>query len=371
MIKQECISFVLLSLVINLSMEQNLSLKKGLQAMKPYFNSVLYIILLALISPLSVADEELNVYSARKEAYIKPLLDQFATAHQVKVNLVTSKADALIERLINEGDNTPADVLITVDAGRLHRAKSAGVLKVIDDETILQSVPEQYRDSEGYWLGLSVRVRAIVFNNEKVIAKQISSYEDLAESKWQKRICIRSSNNIYNQSLVASLIAHHGIDFTQDWANKFVTNFARKPQGGDRDQIKAVAIGQCDLAVVNSYYLGKMLTGSNEEKAAAEKVDIFWPNQGDRGAHVNISGIGITAYGKHEELARQLIKFLLTDQSQEWYGKVNLEYPVREKINTNEILQQWGRFKADILHLEKLGELNASAVQLMDRAQWR
>lgn len=339
--------------------------------MKPYFKSILYIILCITVSvPLS-AQEELNVYSARKEAYIKPLLDQFAAEQNVTVNLVTSKADALIQRLINEGENTPADILITVDAGRLHRAKAAGVLQAINNDTILQSVPAQYRDPQGYWLGLSVRARTIVFHNEKVTPDQLSSYEDLSASQWRERICIRSSNNIYNQSLVASLIAHHGVDATQQWAEEFVKNFARKPQGGDRDQIKAVAAGQCDLAVVNTYYLGKMLTGSEEEQAAAAKVSLFWPNQNDRGVHVNISGIGITAHAKHTELATKLIEFLLTEQAQQWYGNVNLEYPLHENIETNDILTAWGSFKADELNLDKLGELNAQAVQLMDRAHWR
>lgn len=339
--------------------------------MKLHYKSILYIILSAIIVAPVCAEEELNVYSARKEAYIKPLLDRFAAEQNVKVNLVTSKADALIQRLVNEGKNTPADVLITVDAGRLHRAKVAGILQAISDDSILQSVPTQYRDQEGYWLGLSVRARTIVFRNERVTADQLTSYEDLTDPKWRERICIRSSNNIYNQSLVASLIAHHGVDATQQWAEAFVSNFARKPQGGDRDQIKAVAVGQCDVAVVNTYYLGKMLTGSDEEQAAAAKVTLFWPNQDDRGAHVNISGIGITAHAKHTALATKLIKFLLTDQAQEWYGDVNLEYPVREQIKTNDILTQWGPFKADTLHLDKLGELNSAAVQLMDRAQWR
>lgn len=339
--------------------------------MKLYFKSTLYIILsLALMAPVS-AQDELNVYSARKEAYIKPLLDQFANKQNVTVNLVTSKADALIQRLINEGKNTPADVLITVDAGRLHRAKAAGILQAIHNDSILQSVPAQYRDPQGYWLGLSVRARTIIFHSEKVKAEQLSSYEDLADEKWRERICIRSSNNIYNQSLVASMIAHHGVDATQQWAEEFVKNFARKPQGGDRDQIKAVAAGQCDLAVVNSYYLGKMLTGSEEAQTAAAKVSLFWPNQNNRGVHVNISGIGITAHAKHTELATKLIEFLLTEEAQQWYGNVNLEYPLHENIKTNEILAQWGPFKADALNLDKLGELNAQAVQLMDRAHWR
>ncbi len=339
--------------------------------LKPYFKSMLYIILsLALTAPAG-AQDELNVYSARKEALIKPLLDQFAEQQNVTVNLVTSKADALIQRLVSEGENTPADVLITVDAGRLHRAKVADLLQPVTDAAILESVPQQYRDPQGYWLGLSVRARAFVFHNEKVKAEQLSSYEDLTDANWRERICIRSSNNIYNQSLVASLIAHHGVETTQQWADAFVKNFARKPQGGDRDQIKAVAAGQCDLAVVNTYYLGKMLTGSEEEQSAASMVSVFWPNQGDRGVHVNISGIGITAHAKHVELATKLIEFLLTEQAQQWYGNVNMEYPLHDNIDTNDILKQWGPFKADALNLDTLGELNAQAVQLMDRAHWR
>jgi len=340
--------------------------------MKLHIKSILYITLCCTFAQLANAQSELNVYSARQEAYIKPLLDQFSEKYNVQVNLVTSKADALIQRLNNEGIHTPADVFITTDAGRLHRAKDADLLQAITGESILQLAPEQYRDPEGYWLGLSVRVRAIIYSDERVKASELSSYENLADPMWKKRICVRSSNNIYNQSLVASLIAHHGIDATQDWANKFTANLARKPQGGDRDQIKAVAAGQCDIAIVNSYYFGNMLVANEEdEKAAAAKVKLFWPNQSDRGAHVNISGIGITKYSKHVELANMLISFLLTKEAQAWYGDVNLEFPVIEGVEQNRILKSWGPFKADMLNLVKLGELNATAVQVMDKAKWR
>ena len=325
----------------------------------------------AQLPQIAHAQEELNVYSARKEALIKPLLDKFADEHNVKINLVTSKADALIQRLANEGKHSPADVFITTDAGRLHRAKQADLLQPISDNDILMLAPKQYRDKDGYWLGLSLRVRAIVFDPQKVNKDDLSSYEDLAADKWNNRICIRSSNNIYNQSLVASLIAHHGIDATQQWADKFVTNFARKPQGGDRDQVKAVASGQCDIAVVNSYYLGNMIKGSEEEQAAAAKVNLFWPNQNDRGAHVNVSGIGIAKHAKHTKLALELIKFFYTDDSQAWYGDVNLEFPITQGLGINSILENWGPFKADTLNLSKLGELNATAVQVMDKAKWR
>ena len=340
--------------------------------MKLHIKSILYITLCCVFTQLVAAqEEELNVYSARKEAYIKPLLDQFAEQHNIQVNLVTSKADALIQRLSNEGKNSPADVFITTDAGRLHRATDADLLQTITHESVLQLSPEQYRDPSGYWLGLSVRARVIVYNDKRVQVSELSTYENLTDPKWKKRICVRSSNNIYNQSLVASFIAHHGLEATQQWANDFVANFARKPQGGDRDQIKAVAAGQCDIAIVNSYYLGNMIHGSEEEKTAASKVKLFWPNQNDRGTHVNISGIGITKHAKNIELANQLITFLFTKESQAWYGDVNLEFPVIDDVKLNQTLENWGPFKADTLNLGKLGELNASAVQVMDKAKWR
>ena len=339
--------------------------------MKLQIKSILYITLCCVFTQLANAQEELNVYSARKEAYIKPLLDQFAKQHNIQVNLVTSKADTLIQRLSNEGKYSPADVFITTDAGRLYRAKDADLLQKITDESVIQLAPEQYRDPENYWLGLSVRVRAIIYSDERVNVSELSSYEDLADPKWKNRICVRSSNNIYNQSLVASLIAHHGIEDTQSWANDFTANLARKPQGGDRDQVKAVASGQCDIALVNSYYLGNMINGSEAEQAAASKVKLFWPNQNNRGAHVNISGIGIAKHAKHVELANELIAFLFTKQSQAWYGDVNLEFPVIDDLKLNQTLENWGPFKADTLNLGKLGELNAKAVQIMDKAKWR
>ena len=340
--------------------------------MKLIFKSILYTILCLVYAQSALAEKELNIYSARKEALIKPLLDKFATEQNIKINLVTGKADTLIERLRNEAENTPADLLITVDAGRLHRAEQADLFQPIQDTNITEQVPVQYRDLEGYWYGLSVRVRAIVYHKERVNPEELSSYEDLVDPKWNNRICVRSSNNIYNQSLVASMIAHHGVEATQAWADEFVKNLARKPQGGDRDQIKAIAAGQCDIALVNSYYYAKMLQGGNaEEIAAAEQVDIFWPNQEGYGAHVNISGVGVIKHSQNPDLARELIKFLLSTNAQEWYGNANLEYPVRSNIATNTLLEKWGPYKADTLNLEELGKLNAQAVLLMDRAKWR
>lgn len=339
--------------------------------MKYQNNSVICLFLCACLAQSAHSTEELNVYSARKEAYIKPLLDQFAEANKVTVNLVTSKADALIQRLKSEAENTPADVLITVDAGRLHRAKQAQLLQAVGRARFAQSAPAQYMDPEGYWFGLSLRARTLVYHPQRVKPQQLSSYQALADQAWSKRICIRSSNNIYNQSLVAAMIAHHGIDNTQQWANRLVKNLARNPQGGDRDQIKAVVAGQCDVAVVNTYYLAKMMAGSAEEKAVADQVRVFWANQDTHGTHVNVSGIAVTKYASNPALAIKLIEFLYTDQAQSWYGDVNMEYPVRSGIVTHPTLISWGEFKADPLALDQLGIFNSDAVKIMDIAGWK
>ncbi len=313
-----------------------------------------------------------NVYSARQEALIKPLLDQFTEETGVTVNLVTGKDDALLTRLQTEGRNSPADLLITTDAGRLYRAQEAGVLRAVQSETLESAIPVQLRSAKGYWFGLSVRARAIVYAPDRVKLAELSTYEDLADPKWRQRICVRSSGNIYNQSLVASLLAADGDKGTAAWLKGFVANFARPPQGGDRDQIKAVAAGQCDLAVVNSYYFGAMLNSSDPAQlTAAKKVAIFWPNQAGRGTHINISGAGVTAAAKHPEQAIALIEFMARDESQRWYAQTNNEFPVRPGIEPSPVLKSWGAFKRDPLDVTELGRRNAAAVMAMDRAGWR
>jgi len=321
-------------------------------------------------SVLSAA--EVNIYSARKEDLIKPLLTQFENKTGIKVNLITSKADALLQRLISEGKNSPADILITTDAGRLYRAQQASVLQTIQSATLEASVPKQYRDPEGYWFGLSLRARPIIYAVDRVKPEQLSSYETLADADWKQKVCIRSSDNIYNQSLVASLISHLGEESTQQYVAALVKNFARPPQGGDRDQVKAIASGQCDVALVNNYYLGQMLTSKNpSELDAAQQVKIFWPNQDGRGAHVNISGAAVTASSKNKAAAISLLEFLVSDDAQTWYAKTNFEYPIKPGVQASDILNSWGEFKADSLSLRKLGELNAQAVKIMDRAKWK
>lgn len=326
----------------------------------------------ALIPTLASADSEVSLYSARKEKLIKPLLDKFTASTGITVNLLTGKADALLKRLEVEGKNSPADLFITTDAGRLHRGKVAGVFQEVESDVLNKAIPSNLRDKDSMWFGLSQRARPIMYVKDKVKPEELSTYEALADDKWKNRICIRGSGNIYNQSLVASMIANIGAEKTEPWAKKFVTNFARPPKGGDRDQIKAAAAGQCDIAIANTYYLGKMIHGKNQaQKEAAAAVAIFWPNQADRGAHVNVSGIAMTKSAKNKENARKLMEFLVSNESQEWYASANHEYPVREGVKLTDTLISWGKFKADSLNLSNLGELNADAVQLMDRTGWK
>jgi len=342
--------------------------------MKRDFVRKLYMIIAfgsSLLASIASA-AEVNIYSARKEDLIKPILEVFTQKSGIEVNLITGKADALLQRLISEGKNSPADILITTDAGRLYRAKKANVIQPFTSDVLNNSIPEQYRDPEGYWYGLTLRARPIVYAIDRVNPEQLSSYQALTQPEWKNKICIRSSDNIYNQSLVASLLASLGEEITLFWAETLVKNFARPPQGGDRDQIKAVASGQCDIAVVNNYYLGKMLTSKDEsEVAAANKVKIFWPNQDGRGTHVNISGAALTKSSKNTAQAIQLLEFLVSDEAQQWYAQKNIEYPIKPGIQPSEILQSWGEFKADNLSLHHLGERNAEAVMIMDRAKWK
>jgi iron(III) transport system substrate-binding protein len=330
------------------------------------------IILLLSSNATMAANEEVNLYSARKEALIKPLLDRFTQETGIKVNLVTGKADALLKRLETEGINSPADLLITTDAGRLHRAQAADLLQKVNSDKLEQRIPVHLRNPEGFWYGLSVRARPIFYVKDRVKPEELSTYEALADEKWKGRICIRSSSNIYNQSLVASMIATLGAEATEQWANGFVTNFARPPKGGDRDQIKAAAAGLCDIAIANTYYYAQMLDSDDKTQIdAANAVALFWPNQDDRGTHINISGVGLTAAAKNRENAIKLMEFLVDTDAQRWYAETNHEYPAANTIEPSDTLAAWGEFKSDELNLSRLGELNADAVRLMDRASWR
>ncbi len=324
-----------------------------------------------MLSPY-VAAEQVNLYSARKEALIKPLLDKFTQQTGISVNLVTGKADNLITRLKSEGKYSPADLLLTTDVGRLYRAKQQGLTQEISVSEAITKLPMNFRDEQGHWLGLSLRARPLMVAVDRVNVQDVANLEDLVNPQWKGKVCIRSSSNIYNQSMVASLIAQQGESATEQWITGLVKNFARPPQGGDRDQIKAVAAGLCDVAIANTYYLAGMLSSDDETtQQQAKKVRVIWPNQADRGAHINISGVALAKNAPNKAAAVKLIDFLLSEESQLWYAKTNHEYPVLAGIPWSELLQSFGTFKTEQVQLGKLGELNAAAVQLMDRAGWK
>ncbi len=330
-------------------------------------------IFIALMFSFNALAAEVNIYSGRKENLIKPLLDRFTAETGIKTNLVTAGADKLLTRLKSEGRNTPADVFITVDAGRLYRAKQAGVFASINDEVLNAAVPSHLRDPDGNWVGLSQRARVIFYEKGRVKPADITRYEDLASDKWKRKVCIRGSDNIYNQSLVAAMLAADGPQVTEQWAKGLVSNMARPPKGGDRDQIKAAAAGQCDIAIANTYYYGMMLTSKKDpaQMKAAQAMGVIWPNQQDRGVHVNISGAGITKHAKNPENALKLLQFLVSPKSQKWYAEVNFEYPVNTKAEISKLVKSWGDFKSDKLNLDVLGKNNAEAVRIMDRAGWK
>ncbi|MFT5277483.1 MAG: iron(III) transport system substrate-binding protein [Glaciecola sp.] len=326
---------------------------------------------LAIFSTQSLS-AEVNVYSARKEALIKPILDDFSEQTGIKFNLITGGADALISRMKSEGQFSPADILITTDVGRLVRAKQFGVTQANVDPIVQGNVPAYLRDENEHWTALTLRARPIMYAKDRVTAEELSNMQELTESQWKDRICIRSSNNIYNQSMISGMIQTQGEVKTLAWAKGLVANFARTPKGGDRDQIKAVVAGECDIAIANTYYLAGMLNSDDEKtRNTAQQVAVFWPDQKTTGVHVNISGVAVAKYAKNLDAAKALIRFMLTDETQAWYAETNHEYPVKEGVKWSTTLQKMGEFKAQDVSLTKVGETNAKALMLMDSAGWR
>jgi iron(III) transport system substrate-binding protein len=316
--------------------------------------------------------EEVNIYSSRHYDTDLELYDQFTEETGIEINLIEGSSDELIERMRNEGINSPADVVITVDAGRLWRAKEADVLQPIESDYLEEVIPEQLRDVDDMWVGLSKRVRGIIYNRENVDPADLEGYMDLADEKWNGRLCVRSSNNIYNQSLVASLIESNGEERVEEWANGLVSNFARDPQGGDTDQIKAVAAGICDVAIANHYYLARLMQSSDEQDLeVAEKVDIYFPPAEFGGAHVNISGAGIAANSPNKENAIRFIEYLATEEAQQLYSIGNNEFPILQDMEVPGVLGEFGSFDSDAVNVTSYGENNPLAIRLMDRAGWR
>ena len=319
-----------------------------------------------------VTAKEVNVYSHRHYDADKKLYKIFTEKTGIKVNVLKAKADQLINKLEIEGKKTPADILITVDAGRLYRAKSKGLLQPISSKIIESNIPKHLRDSENEWIGLTKRARILAFQPDKVSENELKSYEDLANPKWKDKILIRSSSNIYNQSLLASIIANDGKEKAKNWVKGVLKNMARSPKGNDRDQMKGVVAGIGDIAIVNTYYLGKMINSKNvEEKKVAQKLKIFFPNQNGRGTHINISGAGVVKYSKNRENAIKLLEFLTSNEAQRIYAEANYEYPANPNVEWSELLKSWGKFKEDNIDLELLGKLNNDAVKLFDEYGWK
>ncbi|QTP60736.1 Fe(3+) ABC transporter substrate-binding protein [Billgrantia antri] len=316
--------------------------------------------------------EEINLYSARHYDSDEKLYQAFTEETGIEVNLLEGDSDQLIERIQREGVASPADVMITVDAGRLWRAEQDGVFQSVESDILAERLPESMRHPEGKWFGFSQRVRAIYYNPENVDPSEITSYEDLADPRWEGEVCIRSSNNIYNQSLLASLIEHHGEEGAEEWAQGVVNNMARDPEGGDTDQIKAVAAGECDLAVGNHYYYVRLLESEDAaDREVADKVGILFPNQDDRGIHVNVGGAGVVATAPNRENAIRFLEFLASDEAQEIFAAGNYEFPVVEGVKMSETLESWGEIKKDDLNVNILGENNPEAVRIFDRVGWR
>lgn len=326
----------------------------------------------ALLLPTASAAEVLNVYSHRHYEVDQQINKLFTKKTGVEVKTVNAEADQLIERLKSEGANSPADLLITVDAGRMQRAKTDGLLQPVKSEILEESTPEKLRDPDGHWFPYTVRARVILTAADRVKAGEIKDYENLAKPEWKGRVLIRSSSSSYNQSLAASMISAHGEEKATAWAKGVASNFARPPQGGDRDQIKAVAAGLADVCVSNTYYFGLLLNSPDAaERAAAEKMRLVFPNQDGRGTHVNVSAAGITRHAKNVENAKAFLEFLVTPEVQKLIAAGSYEYPISMDFTLSPTHQKWGEFKMDSETFPKMGEDQAKTSRLFDAAGWK
>jgi iron(III) transport system substrate-binding protein len=310
---------------------------------------------------------EVNVYSYRQPYLIEPLLKAFTQQTGIKVNVIFAEK-GLIERIEAEGRNSPADVLLTVDIGNLTQATASGIAQTIRSDTLDAAIPAAYRGADDQWFGLTRRARVIYASKERVKQDAIS-YEELADAKWRGKICVRSGQHPYNVALIASMIAHHGEAWTEEWLKGVKANLARKPAGDDRLQVKGVYAGECDIAIGNTYYMGVMLNNDKqpEQKEWAKSVTILFPNSGDRGTHVNVSGAIVAKHAPHKDDAVKLVEFLASDKGQELYAEANNEYPVKEGVPWSPLVKSWGDFKPDPISLNDIAALRKKASELVDK----
>lgn len=331
--------------------------------------SLLAVVLSLLFVPLFVSPvtaDELVVYSARKEHLIKPLFDAYTKETGTKISYVTDKAGPLLQRLKAEGKNTRADLLVTVDAGNLWHAGQQDVLQSVDSKVLQANIPASLRDPDNRWFGLSLRARTIVYSTERVKKEELTTYEALGEETWKGRLLLRTSKKVYNQSLVAMLIAEHGESKAEQIVRAWVGNLAAAPFSNDTKVMEAILAGQGDAGVVNTYYFGRLL-----KKNPALKLALYWPNQNSTGVHVNISGAGVTKFAKNREGAIKFMEWLSSVDAQNLFADANMEYPVNQKVEAHEFVKNWGSFRASELNLANAGKLQSAAIKLMDRAGYR
>ena len=337
---------------------------------------ILTLVILTFFSCLNVQKDQevVNVYTKRHYQVDKDLFKSFETEYGIKVNVVKASADELIERIKTEGENGPADIIITVDAGKLYKAVQENLLQRIDASEICKTLNPALIDVNEYWLPITYRSRVIVYHKDRVSPSELSTYNALTDSKWKNRLLVRTSTNAYNQALMSSIIAHEGEDFAIDWSNKIVENFARDPKGNDRDQVRAISANVGDIAIVNSYYIGLLMSSKDSlDRKVGESVNVFFPNQGEgqSGAHVNISGIGLLKTAPNTENAKSLMKFLTSEYAQEYYTNNSYEYPVNTRVKPSKIIAEWGEFKIDNLDLNKLGSFRKKAVEIFEKSNWK
>jgi len=312
------------------------------------------------------SDQVVTIYSSRNEQLIKPLLDKYTEETGVKIELITDKTGPLMARLQAEGKNTPADMLLTVDAGNLWQAAQQGLLQPVASTILESNVPAKYRDPKGQWTGLSLRARTIFYDPSKVDAAELSTYADLADPKWKGKLCLRTSKKVYNQSLVASMMEHLGEEKTEQVIRGWVDNLATDVFSDDTSMLEAIAAGQCEVGVANSYYYGRIL----DEKPNFP-VKIFWANQDTTGTHVNISGAGVVTNSDNPDGALKLMEWLSSDESQGIYASADKEYPVKAGVDESDMLRSWGEFKKDDINVQKFGSLQTQAIQMMDKAGYK
>lgn len=325
--------------------------------------------LLAAVTSLSaVAADEVNIYSYRQPFLIQPILDDFTKQTGIKTNVVFAKK-GLIERVKREGKHGRADLVLTSNFSAMIQLEEMGLTNPIDSDTVDKNIPASFRDPDGHWVALTKRVRNVYSSKDRAGKLTSLSYEELASPKYKGKICTRSGKHPYNLGLVASMIAHHGEAETKTWLQGVKANLARKPQGNDRAQVKAVKEGLCDLALGNSYYFGKMLE-DNKQRAWADAVYINFPNQSDRGSHLNVSGVVMTKYSKNKENALKLIEFMTDNKAQNMYASMNMEYPVKPGVELSKLVASWGTFKEDSLPLSEISKYRPMALKLIDEVKF-